>query len=121
MRIDLTPSEQAPYLLLRLNFDRSWASVGFAVSREDFLIVDQDRTGGILYVHHDTKDEDDKPGFIRRMLGAETVEKDIDVNYQVHVLRGDEGIEVRVFDAESAELERLEALRLLKKIRANLS
>lgn len=117
----LTPKDKTPYMLLRLDYDRSWASVGYSVSKEDFSVVDQDRSAGILYVRHSTEEEDDKPGFIRRMLGAETVDKTPEANYQVRVSRGDEGIEVRILDKEQGELAPVEALRLLKKIRANLS
>ena len=119
----LTPKDKTPYILLRLDYDRSWASVGYSVSKEDFSVVDQDRTAGVLYVRHSTEEEeeDDKPGFIRRMLGAETVDKTPEANYQVRVSRGDEGIEVRILDKKQGELAPVEALRLLKKIRANLS
>lgn len=118
----LTPKDQTPYILLRLDYDRSWASVGYSVSKEEFSIVDQDRTAGVLYVHHSVEDKkDDKPGLIRRMFGAETLDQGPEANYEVRVSRGDGGIEVRIFDKEQDELARVEALRLLKKIRANLS
>ena len=72
-------------------------------------------------MHQKADEEDDEPGFIRRMLGAETTEKVPEVDYQLRVLRGEDGIEVRIYDAEQGDLERVESLRLLKKIRANLS
>lgn len=121
-KVDIvTPAEQAPYLLLRLDYDRSWASVGYSVSKEQFQLIDQDRSAGVFYVHQHDAEEEDKPGLIRRMLGAEVKEAQHETNYQVHLVRGTDGIEVRVYDAQKAELARAEAVRLLKKIRANLS
>ena len=117
----MTPREQTPYMLLRLDFDRSRASVGYSVSKDNFSILDQDRTAGIFYLHQKSDEDDDEPGFIRRMLGAEAADKVPEVDYQLRVLRGEDGIEVRIFDAEQGDLERVESLRLLKKIRANLS
>lgn len=118
----LTPKDKTPYILLRLDYDRAWASVGYSVSKEEFSIVDQDRTAGVLYVRHSVDDKkNSQPGFIRRMFGAEISEDTAEANYQVRVSRGDGEIEVRIFDKQQGELGRVEALRLLKKIRANLS
>ncbi len=116
----LAPKGKEPYMLLKLDYDRSWASVGYSVSRDNFSIVDQDRTGGVFYVGY-SLEEEDKPGFIRRLFGAETADKVPEAKYQVRLIRGAEGVEVRVFNGEQSELERTEALRLLNKIRANLS
>lgn len=121
-KVDIvTPTGQAPYLLLRLDYDRSWASVGYSVSREHFQVLDQDRSAGVFYVHQQRDEAEDKPGFIRRMLGAEVEETQPKTDFQVLLIRGDHGIEVRVYDAQKADLARSEAVRLLKKIRANLS
>lgn len=121
-KVDIvTPAGQAPYLLLRLDYDRSWASVGFSVNKEQFQILDQDRSAGVFYVYQQSDEEEDKPGFIRRMLGAEVEETKPEADYQVHLVRGDDGVQVRVYDARKADLARTEAVRLLKKIRANLS
>lgn len=116
----MTPKGETPYLLLKLDYDRSWASVGFSVSKDNFNIVDQDRSEGVFYVHYGADDEE-KPGFIRRMLGAEPADKISAVDYRVRLDRGKQGIEVRVFDDKENTLTRVEVLRLLKKIRANLS
>lgn len=114
----LTPKDQDPYILLKLDYDRSWASVGYSVSKENFSIVDQDRSAGVLFIRYGVG-EDDEPGFIRRMFGAEAEVPE--ANYQVRLSESKQGIEVRIFDEKQSALSRVEALRLLKKIRANLS
>lgn len=121
-KVDIvTPAERAPYLLLRLNYDRSWASVGYSVSKEEFQLIDQDRSAGVFYVHQLKDEKEDKPGFIRRMFGAKVKEVRPEADYQIHLVRGADGVEVRIYDAEKTELARTEAVRLLQKIRANLS
>ena len=117
----LTPLDETPYILLKLDYDRSWASVGHSVNKDDFSIIDQDRTAGIFYVHYSVDDEDDEPGFIARMLGAGTDEEIPKANCQVQLLPTDGGVKVIVLDQQQDTFERAEALRLLKKIRSNLS
>ncbi len=118
----VAPKNGEPYLLVKLDYNRAWASVGYAVSREGFSIVDQDRTAGIIDVHYGDSEEEEGPGFFKRWLGlAEDASAPLGANYQVRVRAGDGGVQVRVTDAEQGAVERTQALRLLKKIRANLS
>lgn len=118
----VAPKESDPYIEIKLDYDRSWASVGYSVSREGFTVIDQDRTAGVLYVNYRDDEEDDAPGFFSRLFGGKGDEKDrLEANYQVRVTNGANGVEVRILDSEEGVLERTEALRLLKKIRANLS
>lgn len=116
----VTPKEAEPYILLKLDYNRAWASVGYSTGRDGFTLVDQDRTVGVFYVHFGDVD-DSKPGFIARLFGADRKEPRLSVSYQLRLTSSDEGTQVRIVDAEAHALERIEALRLLKKIRANLS
>ncbi|OUS11239.1 hypothetical protein A9Q89_09320 [Gammaproteobacteria bacterium 53_120_T64] len=117
----VTPPEASPFLLLKLDYDRSWASVGYATGRDGFLLVDQDRSAGVFYVHYGEPDEEDDEGFFASLFSGDKVEQRLSVTYLIRLTRGDKGTEVRLVDAEQQLLERTEVLRLLKKIRANLS
>lgn len=119
----LTPADADPFIRIKLDYDRSWASVGYSVSKEEFSVVDQDRSTGVLYVLYKDKEEraEDKPGFFARLLGRDEPKERPAANYQVRLTKGAEGIEVRVYDTDQSPLKRSETLRLLKKIRANLS
>ena len=120
-KVDIvTPKESSPYILLKLDYDRSWASVGYATGRDGFLLVDQDRTAGIFYVHYGDPEEEE-PGFFASLFSGDEDELRLSVTYLISLTSTDEGVEVRMVDAEQQQLERTEALRLLKKIRANLS
>ncbi len=116
----ITPKDASPYLLLKLDFDRSWASVGYSTGREGFVLVDQDRTEGVFYVHYGDPDEE-KPGFFASLFSRNKDEERLSVTYLIRLVKVEDGVAVKVVDAEKEELERTEALRLLKKIRANLS
>jgi len=116
----ITPKEASPYIRLKLDYDRAWASVGYATGRDGFLLVDQDRTEGVFYVHYGDPDEE-KPGFFASLFSGDDDEQRLSVTYLIRLTSGEEGVEVSLVDAEQQQLERTEALRLLKKIRANLS
>ena len=116
----ITPKDLDPYILLKLDYDRAWASVGYATGRDGFLLVDQDRTEGVFYVHYGDPEEEE-PGFFENLFSGDEDELRLSVTYLIRLIKGDEGIEVRLADSDGQLLERTEVLRLLKKIRANLS
>ena len=116
----ITPKEAEPYLLLKLDFDRSWASVGYATGRDGFALVDQDRSEGVFYVHYGDPDEEE-PGFFEDMFNGDDEEQRLSVTYLIRLTKTEEGVVVSLVDGQQQTLERTETLRLLKKIRANLS
>ncbi|MBK8134053.1 MAG: outer membrane protein assembly factor BamC [Gammaproteobacteria bacterium] len=115
-------TDAEPYLLIKLGYDRSWASVAHSVSRDEFLLVDQDRTRGLFYVNLKEDVEREKPGFFARMLGAGKADREAPVaaNYRIELHDTDQGVQVRV-NGEKDALERTRVLELLKRIRANLA
>lgn len=111
-----------PYLLIKLGYDRSWASVAYSVSRDEFQLVDQDRSRGLFFVNLKTELEEDRPGFFARMLGAGSGEdgQPIAARYRIELQETQDGVLVRV-ESENAELERARQLEMLQRIRANLA
>jgi len=111
-----------PYLLIKLGYDRSWASVAYSVSREEFLLVDQDRTRGLFYVNLKKEVEEDRPGFFARMLGAgeDSAEQPAEARYRVELQETQQGVRVRVA-TEGEDLDRAHQLDVLNRIRANLA
>ena len=114
----VTPEVADPYLMMKLDMDRAWASVGYSLQRGGFTTIDQDRSAGVFYVHYSAEDEN-KPGFFRRMLSRG--DKILEAGYQVLLIRVDDGVQVRIVDTDRAGLQRAEAIRLLQGVRANLS
>lgn len=111
-----------PYLLIKLGYDRSWASVAYSVSREEFLLVDQDRTRGLFYVNLKKEVEEEKPGFIARMLGAGegSAAQPAEARYRVELKETQQGVRVRVA-TDGEDLDRAHQLDVLNRIRANLA
>ena len=117
----VAPSDLPPYLLIKLEYDRSWASVAYSVSREEFQLVDQDQSRGLFYVNLKAELDDDRPGFFARLLGAgDDPEAAMAARYRVALEKTQQGVTVRV-ESESGELDRARQLDVLNRIRANLA
>jgi len=120
-KVDIvTPKDAEPYILMRLDYDRSWASVGYATGRDGFFLVDQDRSEGVFYVFYGDPDAE-KPGFFARLFSKSEEEQRLTVSYLIRLTRSEDGVAISLVDSEGKPAERIETLRLLKKIRANLS
>lgn len=115
----ITPNIADPYLLMKLDYDRAWASVAYSAQRGGFTTIDQDQSAGLLFVNY-TPVEQDEPGFFGRLFswGDDEVLK---VNYVITLTRMDDGIQVRIVDEDRKGLDWSDAIRLLKNVRANLS
>ncbi len=112
-------SKSDPYILVKLDFERAWASVAYSVERDGFTIIDQDRSAGVFYVNYIK--EEDEPGFLKRWFTSDDEEDPRTVKHQVKVKRGDDGMRVSISGPEGEPMGRNEALALLKIIRSNLS
>ncbi|MFA5632998.1 MAG: outer membrane protein assembly factor BamC [Porticoccaceae bacterium] len=115
----VTPRVADPYLLMRLDEERAWASLAYSLTRGGFTTVDQDRSAGTFYVNYTPPEDDKEPGFFRRMFSRDG--KVVEANYQIRLSEAEEGSQIRVLDVDGNGLERNEAIRLLRSVRANLS
>jgi len=118
----VAPVDVPPYLLIKLGYDRSWASVAYSVSREEFQVVDQDQSRGLFYVNLKKELEQDRPGFFARMLGAgdEAENAAAAARYRIALEKTQQGVVVRV-ESETGDLDRARQLDVLNRIRANLA
>ena len=114
----VTPQVADPYLQIKLNFDRSWASVTYSLSRGGFSITDQDKTAGVFYVDYAEVAEGEEDGFFSGWFGGDESETEA---YQVVVKKAEQGVEVRITGTDRQSLDSSLAARLLKIIRNNLS
>ncbi len=120
----VAPKDETPSRLVKLGFERAWASVAYSVSRDEFTIVDQNQSGGVFYINDGDSEEDDEPGFFGKLFsfGDDDADKDgpVESQYQVLLKETGEGVEVSII-APGETLERSDILRLLKRIRTNLA
>ncbi len=115
----MTPQVADPYLLMSLDYERAWASLGYSLERGGFTTVDQNQSEGVYYVNFTPPDEEEKGWFASLFSGDD--DKRLEVNYRVKLTRAEDGVQVRIVDDEGQGLDRNHALRLLKVVRSNLS
>lgn len=115
----VNPKADDPYILIKLDFERAWASVAYSVEREGFKVIDQDRSAGLFYVNY-SSEEDDEGGWFSGWFGSDDNERP-QVNHLVKVKPGDDGMRVYISGPDGESMGRNEALTLLKIIRSNLS
>jgi len=119
-RVDiLTPKVADPFLLIKTDYARAWASVSYSLERDGFTIIDRDQSEGVFYVNY-RSEEEAKPGFFRRLL-ADKEDQVLRVNYLVLVGQGEQGTEVRVVGPDRTSVPADTAVQLLKVVRNNLS
>lgn len=122
-KVEVVTRDTDPYLLIKLGYDRSWASVAYSVSRDEFLLVDQDRTRGVFFVNLKEEIERDRPGFFARLLGAGNGDSSagaVSARYRIELSETEGGIRVGVA-SEGSKLDSARQLNVLNRIRANLA
>jgi outer membrane protein assembly factor BamC len=117
----VTPEAADPFIAIKLSFDRSWASVIYSAARGGFTVIDQNRTEGVIYVNYSQVVEEEA-GFFSGLFGGGSDSDDVlEINYQILVLPVGSGIEARIVGANGEGLSQAESLRLLTKLRGNMS
>lgn len=116
----VTPQVADPYLVIKLNYDRSWASVMYSLSRGGFSVTDKNQTAGVVYVDFQQNQEDEEDGWFSGWFGSDDDEDDAH-SYQVLVKRVELGVEVRITDEDKTSLDSALSTKFLKVIRSNLS
>ena len=115
----VTPEVADPYILVKLGFDRSWASISYSTERGGFTTIDQNRSEGVMYVNY-TEPVEEEEGFFSGWFGGSD-DKVLETNYRVLVQSVGANVEVRIVSAEGESLGQAESLRLLKQLRSNMS
>ncbi len=115
----VTPEVADPFIQVKLDFDRAWASIIYSANRGGFQLIDQNRSEGTLFVNY-TDQSANEPGFFARWFGEGTDEI-LEINYRVLVQLVGADIEVRIVGRDAEGLTRVEALKLLKILRNNMS
>lgn len=111
------PKVADPYIVIRLDFDRAWASVLYALSRGGFSVQDQNQLNGEISVNY-LPEGTEKPGFFKRLFGGSGK---AGTPYVVLIARLEGGVEVRLAREDKTGLDKEVSAHLLKIIRSNLS
>ncbi|MDG1165119.1 MAG: outer membrane protein assembly factor BamC [Porticoccaceae bacterium] len=120
-KVEVMTSEAAdPYILVKLGFDRSWASVSYSAERGGYTTVDQNRSEGVMYVNY-TEPSIVEDGFFSGWFGGGSDNGVLDTNYRVLIELVGANVEVRIVGSNGESLGQAESLRLLKILRSNMS
>ncbi len=116
----VVPKVADPYIIIKLDFDRAWASVLYSLSRGGFSVNDQNQLAGEVEVNYLPEGDTDEPGFFGRLFswGDDAVEGQ---PYLVLISRIEQGVEVRIVQRDKSGVTKTYATELLKIIRSNLS
>ncbi len=115
-------SSGEPVVKLSLPFERAWASLGSALKKADFDVVDLNRSEGLYYVAFDPENDDDKPGFFSRMFGAGKQDEDDEAkSYLFNVERVDDGVQIGIRKSADKKLDEEQAKVLLERVKGYLS
>lgn len=111
-----------PVVKLSLPYERAWASLGSALKKADFNVVDLNRSEGLYYVAYEPKGDEDKPGFFSRMFGADAKDDDPDAKkYLFNVERLDDGVQIGIRKSADKQLAEELAKELLERVKGYLS
>ncbi len=119
----VTDDAVAPYMLMKLGYERAWSSVINSLSKGGFSVVDQNRTAGKVMVEFvEIVPDEEESTLVDLVLnfGHKTKETP-PMQYQVTLSQQEQKVEVRVLDDAEKDLDRAVATKLLKIIRGNLS
>jgi len=123
------PYKGEPFILMDVDYERAWASVGGALNREGFELVSENRKEGYLTAtfnpDFDPNEEIEEPGMLSKAFGLDKKEKrkaeESKVTYQIRLYQFNQK-EVRVFcrDESGVIPDVQEAEKILYKVRVNL-
>jgi len=109
-----------PAITLGLPFNRAWASVGQALNKAEFNVLDLDRSSGKYYVSYQPDVEQEKPGFFARLFGAESQQANKE-DYLLIVSDLGESVEIKIAGMEAQAIDSKKARSLLERIKGYLS
>ena len=117
----INPQIADPYILVKLSYDRTWASINYSASRGGFSLIDQDSDKGLLLVNYSDELLEEKTSGFSSWFGKKENDDILKANYRILVQQVESSIEVRVVTLEGDSVDKEQALKLLNIFRSNMS
>lgn len=117
----MTPIQGLPFIEMRMAYGRAWASVGYALDKDGFSIVEDQLDGGYYLSDYQKIEVRKKPSIWRRMLFMGGSDKSKVTSYRVNVDQVGETVEIRVMNVDGSEMSQRENYLALQRIRNNLA
>lgn len=117
----ITPAQELPFIEMRMAYGRAWASVGYALSKDGFTVVEDQLDSGYYSSDYKKVTSNKKPSIWRRMLFMGRKTQGTVKSYRVDVDQVGEVVEVRVINLDGSEMSQRENYIVLQMIRNNLA
>ena len=117
----INPDVAEPYILVKLTYDRAWASINYSVSRGGFTLVDKNRSEGLLLVNFSDENLEDESTGIASWFNSKSANNIVQANYRILVKIVENSVEIRVVTLDGDSLDKELALKLLNIVRSNMS
>lgn len=117
----VNPEVADPYILVKLSYDRTWASVIYSASRGGFSLIDQNSDQGLLLVNYSDDISEEKSTDIFGWLGSKENDDILKANYRVLIQAIESNVEIRIVSLEGDSLGKEKTLQLLNIFRSNMS
>lgn len=118
----MTPTEALPFIEMRMPFARAWASVGYALNKDGFSVVEEQVDNGYYLSDYQKETESKKPSMLRRMLfmGGSNKQGSIK-SYRININQVGDNVELRVIKVDGSDMSQRENYLVLQLIRNNLA
>lgn len=118
-KASIMPTANGDMLRIRIDFDRAWSQVNQSLTNANILVTDNNRDEGLFTVRYVGDEEEARPGFFRRLFGAEAKLPDEYPIFTVRISEEEGGV---VVTAESVSDDATDELRnlLVRAIHRNL-
>lgn len=105
-KANIMPSASGDMLRIRIDFDRAWSLVNQALTNADILLTDSNRDEGVFTVRYAGDEEEERPGFFRRMFGADAKSPEEYPSFTLRIAEEEGGVVVTAQGlSEDATLE----------------
>ena len=117
----ITPEAELPFIEMRMAFERAWASVGYALGKDGFEIVERQLQSSYYLADYQEPGKGGKSTFLRRLVRLGASNKNEVLSYRVDVTRAGENVEVRVARPDGSLMDQRETYLVLESIRNKLT
>lgn len=114
----VAPRVADPYLSMKLNYERAWASVEFALESPGFEVESQDVEAGRFDIRYRQPVEKQRSGLMRWLFGDKQNEAR---SYRIRVRDVEGEVEVRILQPDGSSLSQQRAYQLLSRLRQQLT
>lgn len=117
----VTPEQGYPYIEMRMVLGRAWASVGYALTKDGFIVVEEQYEGGYYLSDYQKPSAEEERSWWSRLNPFSSRGKEPVFSYRVDLVERDGAIHVRVENRDGSEMSQRDNFLVLEMIRNNLA